>query len=164
MRDGVDPQQDEPASALLWDLDNVTTRRRDVPETADALSAMVGPQAPRIAAAQRSTFRASRTLLAQRGFEVLSGGRRLSGADWQLLARAQLLHRQGVRRFVLASNDGDLARLAKLGHLHVITTDASRLSAKLVGAADAVSVVVLGQRTVAEVAVTLAAVRPLLEE
>lgn len=140
-RDGLEVPSavfEERAICALWDLDNVNTRRRYLPQLADALSGVVGPEAFRVAAAQRITFRSSRAMLNEHGFEVLSGGRRANGADRQLLARARVLRRQGVKRFVLISNDGDLARIARLGELVVITPNAAQLSARLVAVASQV--------------------------
>ena len=142
MSDGARVEQAGPACALLWDLDNVTTSLKDLTQLAHALTRFVGPDSHRIAAAHRTNFRASRALLAACGIEILSGGRRASGADRKLLFRARQLHRQGVGRFVLVSNDGDFAPLAKLGDVHLVTTNTAYLSAKLVATAAGVSVLV----------------------
>lgn len=129
--------------ALLWDLDNVTTRQRNLHELADALTRFVGPQAPRVAAARRVTYRACRAVLEERGLEVLSGGCRASGADRRLLERARRIRQDGIQHFVVVSNDGDLARLARLGRVHVITLDPQYLSTRLAAVANAVSRMVL---------------------
>lgn len=131
------------ADALLWDLDNVNTKLRSLREMADALARLVGPSAPMVAAARRSSYRACRAVLPKFGFELLSGGQRASGADRRLLERARMLRRDGTRHFVVASNDGDLARLARLGTLHVVTHDPAHLSSKLEAVAETISVLVL---------------------
>lgn len=136
---------DAPSAALLWDLDNVNVRKAELPRLADALAALVGPGAVLIAAGHRTRYRASREMLAAHGIELLSGGRRASGADRQLVARARLLRRKGVRRYVVVSNDGDLARLAQLGDLHVVTLNASQLSRKLLAVGCQVWVLVFDQ-------------------
>lgn len=130
------------AVALLWDRDNVTTRTNPT-GLVEALVGFLGPNARLIAAAQRANYRASRILLEERGFELLSGGTRKSGADRQIVRRARVLRGEGIRQFVLASNDGDLVRLAKLGTLHVVTHDPAHLSSKLAAVAETISVLVL---------------------
>ncbi|WP_372440144.1 NYN domain-containing protein [Nocardioides cavernae] len=129
-----------PITALLWDLDNVTTKWRHLPELVAVLGEFAGPHAPKIAAGRRSTARRWAPLLNECGFETHSGGRSKSGADRQLLVRARQLHRSGVHRFLLASNDGDLARVAKLGELHVVTLDRRHVSQRLVGCASSIVV------------------------
>lgn len=131
------------AAALLWDLDNVNTKLRSLLEMADALARLVGPSAPMVAAARRSSYRACRAVLPEFGFELLSGGQRASGADRRLFERARRLRGDGIQHFVVASNDGDLARVAKLGTLHVVTHDPAHLSSKLAAVAETISVLVL---------------------
>lgn len=131
------------AAALLWDLDNVNTKLRSLLDMADALARLVGPSAPMVAAVRRSSYRSCRAVLPEVGFELLSGGQRASGADRRLLERARMLRRDGIRHFVVASNDGDLARVARLGTLHVVTHDPDHLSSKLAAVAETISVLVL---------------------
>ena len=135
----------QPLSALLWDLDNVGASTRRLPELADALTAMVEPGAVRVVAAQRTRYRASKELLQARGFEVLSGGTRKSGADRQLFVRGRSLSRRGVRRFLLVSNDGGLERLARFGEIHVVTWNSAWVSVRLAAAAHQVTEVRLEQ-------------------
>jgi len=129
-----------PAEVLLWDLDNVTTGWRHASSLAGLLAGLVGPQSPKVAAGRRSTARMLAPRLVEHGFETLSGGRGRSGADHQLLARAGQLSRLGAYRFFVASNDGDLSRVAKYGELHVVTLDESQVSQKLTLCADSVVV------------------------
>lgn len=128
-------------SALLWDLDNVTTRADLLPELAEALTRLVGPRGPWVAAAHRRAYRIHGGTLREHGIEVVSGGRRRAGADRQLIAHAHQLRRQGVQRFVLASHDGDFVGLAGLGELHIATLDPSQVSGKLVQVAEHIHVV-----------------------
>ena len=137
-----DPSRYDASAALLWDLDNVIVKG-GVPAMAVALIQLVGSSAPLVVAARRLSFRAHRASLSEAGFEVLSGGRQHNGADRRLIERARVLRRAGVGHFVLASNDGDLARLAKLGSLHVVTHDPTHLSARLAAVAETVSVLAL---------------------
>jgi hypothetical protein len=91
--------------ALLWDLDNVTTKHRELPSLAEALGALTGDDGLRFAAARRGTFRSVRDLMADHGIEALSGGSRKDGADRVLLAQARVLSRTGVEAFIVVSND-----------------------------------------------------------
>lgn len=129
---------DEANSAVLWDADNVATTKAAVPGLATVLAGLVKPGAPLVVAAQRRNFRIYRDVLVEAGYEVLSGGCRRSGADRRLVERARTLRRAGVRQFLVVSNDGDLARVAELGTLHVVTLNATQVSEKLVAAAASV--------------------------
>lgn len=129
-----------PATALLWDLDNVACPREHLPSLAAALTSLVEPDAPRIAAAHRRTFRASRAVLTGLGVEVWSGGRRRNGADRVLLSQATRLRDVGVERFVVASNDHRFARIATFADLHVLTLTDEYLSVRLRAAARSVTV------------------------
>lgn len=124
-----------PTTALLWDLDNVACPREHLPSLAAALTTLVEPDAPRIAAAHRRAFRASRDLLSDLGVQVWSGGRRRNGADRVLLAQANRLRDAGVERFVVASNDHRFARIAEFSDLHVVTLTDDYLSLRLRAAA-----------------------------
>lgn len=124
------PQERSPA-ALLWDVDNIIVPKRHMPALIAALKGLVEAGEPLIAAAQRQTYRANRSFLADHGFEVLSGGRRASGADKELLRRGRQLSRCGVRMFVVASNDGRFAALARIGEVHVATTQPALVSQRL---------------------------------
>lgn len=124
------PQERAPA-ALLWDVDNVIVPKRHMPTLIAALKVLVEADEPLIAAAHRHTYRANRFFLADHGFEVLSGGRRASGADKELIRRARQLTRCGVRMFIVASNDGRFAVLARIGEVHVATTQPALVSQRL---------------------------------
>ena len=76
----IEPPRTAATRALLWDVDNVAPRYRQLPSLAVALSELMGAGALGVAAAQRATFRSCRSLLTGCGFEVLSGGRRRNGA------------------------------------------------------------------------------------
>lgn len=128
------------ATALLWDLDNVAPRRMHLASLAGALCALLGPDAARVVAAHRRTYRSFRTLLTGLGMQVLSGGRRPNGADRVLLAEARLLHQHGVRQFLVASNDHRFARIATFADLHVLTLTDDYLSDRLRAAARTVTV------------------------
>ncbi|WP_135147135.1 NYN domain-containing protein [Blastococcus sp. TF02A_35] len=129
------------AVALLWDLDNVSVSRDDLPDLARALAALVPPQAPRIVAAHYRAYRTHRDMLAEQSFRVLCGGNQPEGTDGVLLRQARRLRRKrGIGQFVLASNDRDFARIATFGSLHVVTLDPTRLSARLRDRANAVTV------------------------
>src|SRR4051794_34285459 len=69
------------AGALLWDLDNVITRKRHLDSLAAALSELTEADGLKFAAARRGTFRAVREQLAGHGIQALSGGTRRNGAD-----------------------------------------------------------------------------------
>jgi hypothetical protein len=118
-------------SALLWDLDNVAPGLRHLVPVAALMGRLVEPTAPRVAAGHRRTFRACRPLLTDSGVEVWSGGRRPSGADRVLLRRAVVLREDGMRRFVVASNDGIFSEIAKYADLYVVTLDPSMVSVRL---------------------------------
>lgn len=128
------------AAPLLWDLDNVITRAKFMPHLAAVLAHIAGPGTIKIAAARRSTARKWAPMLREHGFETVSGGRAKSGADYQLRAQAAALHGRGAHAFTLASNDGDLARLARWGPLRVVTLSRSHLSGKLARHADSILV------------------------
>lgn len=125
---------------LLWDLDNMSGQRWQTLSLARALSLSVPDPAPRYAAARRPTWRRAQRPLGQFGFEVLSGGRSTSGADRRLCDMGSTLKRQGYRTFVVVSNDHYFTRLAKAGELHVVTLDRAHLSARLVEAAQSITV------------------------
>ncbi len=131
-----------PHTALLWDLDNVSTRRADLASMAQVVADLVQPAAARIAAAHRRSWRSCQTALTTAGFEVISGGRRSNGADRLLLQQARLLHRQGVTQFVVASNDHFFVEVASFADLHVVTLSDAYLSARLRAAAESVTVLV----------------------
>ncbi|QIK74752.1 hypothetical protein [Nocardioides piscis] len=122
-------------TALLWDFDNVIVGKAHLRELASTLGALVDSGAPRIAAAHRHRYLAYRLLLSEHGFEVLSGGRRASGADRELLKRGRHLLGLGTRRFVVASNDGRFSALAPPGELQVVTMDPRQVSRRLARAA-----------------------------
>lgn len=127
----MSPLPPAPTTALLWDLDNVTPPRAYLASLAEALSALVGPDAPRIAAGHRSTYRVTAELLEPLGVQVLSGGRRRNGADRVLLDQARALHAAGINRFMVASNDHRFRRIAALGSLEVITLHDGFVSQRL---------------------------------
>lgn len=118
-------------AVLLWDADNVWAAKRDLHRLLHALIAEAAFPTYRIAAAQRRMYRANRDFLTVNGFEVRSGGTRASGADKELLFRARQLAKVGVSLFVVASNDGRFAALARIGEVHVISTDVSQVSRRL---------------------------------
>jgi hypothetical protein len=124
--------------AMLWDMDNVLTRRQDVPGLARVLGDFGGPEVRRFAAGHTVTCRAHGTTASEVGFEVLDGGRRAQGADRRLLRRASKQAASGAQHFWVASNDGSFARVAHLGYLTVLTLDETRVSARLRAAAIAV--------------------------
>lgn len=132
-------------TALLWDLDNVTTRCRHLPHLAKALATIAGTHTPKVAAGRRSTALKWEPLLTELGFETESGGKSKSGADRKLLLRARHLHELGVRSFMVASNDGDLAGVAKWGDLHVVTLNRAHVSLRLTKCAS--SILVLAPET-----------------
>jgi hypothetical protein len=113
--------------ALLWDLDNMPGRRWQLLSLARTLSLTVPNQAPRYAAARRTTWRWTEPLLMPLGFEVLSGGRSASGADRRLCDQGRVLNRAGHAQFIVVSNDKYFARLAALGEVHVVSLDTSNL-------------------------------------
>lgn len=122
-------------SALLWDLDNVAPGYAHLATLAAVLSGLTESNAPRVAAGHRATYRVCQPLLDRVGFEVLNGGRGANGADRALSLRAEALRRSGVERFIVASNDGAFARLARLGDLYVVTLEGAPVSRKLRDAA-----------------------------
>ena len=117
--------------ALLWDLDNVTAGQAHIQSLAKALSSSVQPNAPRIAAARRATYRLTSEPLASLGIRLLSGGRQRDGADRVLIQQARALSATGVRAFYVASNDHSFHRIADFAALHVLTLDASETSTRL---------------------------------
>jgi hypothetical protein len=129
-----------PIAALLWDLDNVAPGRAHLGSLALAISGLVRPDAPRIAAGHRYTYGFSAGPLQALGIQVLSGGRRRNGADRVLLNQATALWTRGVERFLVASNDHRFARIAAFADLHVITLDESGLSMRLRDQAQSVTV------------------------
>lgn len=142
---GVDVPPELMHAALLWDVDNVWAAKGDLHRLLCALITKAAFPAYRIAAAQRRTFRAYREFLTTNGFEVRSGGTRASGADKELLLRARQLTKVGVRLFVVASNDGRFAALARIGEVRVISTDTSQVSQRLARVATRVDEVGLGR-------------------
>jgi hypothetical protein len=120
-----------PGMALLWDLDNVTAGLAHIQSLAQALSSVVQPGAPRIAAARRATYRLTREPLASLGIRLLSGGQQRDGADQVLIQQARALSAMGVRAFYVASNDHRFHRIADFAALHVLTLDASETSTRL---------------------------------
>lgn len=129
-------------AALLWDLDNVTTRSNDLPRLARALARLTGPHALLTAAGRRPMYRAARAPLSALGFTVLSGAKRTNGADKALLEHAALLHRRhGVCHFVVASNDHAFTCLPIGTYLTVATPTPEHASQRLLAAANQVIVV-----------------------
>lgn len=128
--------------AMLWDLDNLSTGRHDVPELAAFLAHLGGPGMPRIAAGHFVTCRAVAAEVSAAGFEVRSGGHRPQGADRVLLRQARRHARGGGTYFLVGSSDGAFARVGRLGHLVVLSLDETRVSRRLWKAADAVIVLV----------------------
>jgi hypothetical protein len=128
-------------SVLLWDLDNVNPGYRHMENLARALLRFVEPTATRIAAGNRSVYRACRRPLARVDIGVVNGGRGTNGADRTLLSYARMLKRSGVERFVVASADGTFARIGDFGELHVVTLAGASVSNRL--QAKALSVVAL---------------------
>jgi hypothetical protein len=116
-------------------MDNVSTGRDQVADLARLLGALGGPGVQRIAAGHFVTCRAHGPAAAERGFEVLDGGRRPQGADRLLLRRASRQAKNGARHFWVASNDGAFSQVARLGPLTVLTLDETRVSARLRAAA-----------------------------
>jgi hypothetical protein len=129
-----------PTTAMLWDFDNIAPPREHLASLAQALWGHIGPGVPLIAAAHRATFRSCRTMLADLGIELLSGGRRRNGSDRLLLDHAKALQQQGVTHFIVASNDYRFRRIATFAELHVLTLSASQVSDRLRAAALSVSV------------------------
>lgn len=123
---------------LLWDLDNVTPARRQFRATAEALSELISPSAPRIAAGHRTLFRACRGTLEELGFTALSGGRLRDGADRVLLRHARRAAAAGVREFFVVSNDHSFAELSRWGDLRVFTLDERQVSRRLADRARAI--------------------------
>jgi hypothetical protein len=136
-----DEEATRQASALLWDVDNVCPRLTTIYDLGRALSGLVAPGSPRIASAHRQRFRVVREPLEALGMDVISGGVRPQGADLMLLNKAKWLRRAGVRRFVVASNDHEFARLAKWGAVHVATLTETLVSGELRAAAQTVTVI-----------------------
>lgn len=126
-------------AVLLWDVDNMPGPRGAAWSLATVLNASVADDALRIAGARRVTYRRMRRGLEEIGFEVLSGGNGASGADRCLCERGRALHRHGHQTFVVISNDGYFARLARLGAVHVVTMDPRHLSVRLDMAAASVT-------------------------
>ena len=56
--------------------------------------------------------------------------------------RARRLHRQGVGCFLVASNDGRFADIARFGELRVVTFDGDRVSTRLLAVATEVTLLV----------------------
>jgi hypothetical protein len=127
---------------MLWDLDNLSTGRHDVPELAAFLAHLGGPGMPRIAAGHFVTCRALAAEVSAAGFDVRSGGRRPHGADRVLLRQARRHAKGGWTYFLVGSSDGAFARVSHLGHLVVLSLDETRVSRRLWKAADAVIVLV----------------------
>ncbi len=123
---------------MLWDMDNVLTRRQDVAGLARLLGDFGGPAVRRIAAGHLVTCRAHAATASDMGFEVLNGGRRRQGADGLLIRHASRQAQRGALHFWVASNDGAFSRIAELGYLTVLTLDETRVSARLRAAAIAV--------------------------
>lgn len=125
--------------ALLWDLDNVTTRQRGLTSLAQTLSSLVPSDAPRLAAAHRTLARQCQPLLAGCNIRLVSAGRRSNGADRLLLVRAQSLQSSGTTCLLVASNDGLFALLPANVEVHVLTLHPARVSNRLKERAQSVS-------------------------
>ncbi|MGY1608472.1 hypothetical protein [Geodermatophilus sp. SYSU D00700] len=114
-----------------------------LPSLAQALTALVPSDAPRIAAAHWRAYRNHRDGLAGCGWRVLCGSRLPRGTDEVLLRQARALRRRrGVTRFLLVSGDHDFTPIAALGDLHVVTRNAARCSTRLRNRARSVTVLV----------------------
>ena len=140
------PRESLAYAALLWDLDNVAPRREHLASFAEALCALLAPDAPCVVAAHRRAFRSCQGRLTDLGMQVLSGGRRRNGADRVLLDQARALSQQGVQQFLIASNDARFARVASFADLHVLSLTDAYVSRRLRAAARSVTVMVLGPR------------------
>ena len=132
---------------LLWDIDNMPGKHWQFLSLARVLSLTVPEGAPRYAAARRGTWRRTQPMLAQYGFEVLSGGRSTSGADRRLCDTGRSLRRHGYRRFVVVSNDHFFSRLASFGEIDVVTLDPANLGTRLSEAARSVTVLTFNGAT-----------------
>lgn len=122
---------------LLWDLDNLSTSAGRIQDLATLMGRFGGPDTERFAAGHQVICRSHGAFARQAGFEVRSAGRRRQGADRLLLRHATDLATRGVKYFCVGSSDGAFASIGELGHLVVITMDASRVSRRLSAAADA---------------------------
>jgi hypothetical protein len=131
---------DQAPIALLWDLDNVSVPLSDMDSLARALTDLVGPDAPKVAAAHYRVFRLCGAMVRAHGVRVLCGPRNPAGADEVLLREARKLRKRGVGRFLVASNDHVFARLAASAELHVVTLNGELLSRRLRAAARSVTV------------------------
>jgi hypothetical protein len=129
------------ATALLWDLDNVSVPLADLDSFAQTVTGLVEPGAARVAAANWRAFRLYGDTLRAHGVRVVCGGRDPDGADGVLLRQARRLRRKGgISRFIVASNDHAFARIAASAELHVVTLTSDYVSGRLRAAARSVTV------------------------
>lgn len=133
--------EDEARTALLWDLDNVAPPRQHLASFAWALSGLVAPDEPVIAAGHRLTFRACRPLLATSGFRCAPAGDGTTAPDRALLREARTPADQGFRRFLVASNDHRFARIAAFANLPVPSLTDEYISGRLRTVAERVGAV-----------------------
>lgn len=127
----MDSQREPTLPVLLVDLDNVTVRK---PYRADFLAHLlstVGPVQEALCSAHRRVLRDWLCLLTDAQVTPVHGGCRPNGADRALMERARTAARRGVREFIVASNDGGFAWLARLGRLTVITNRPEYVSHRL---------------------------------
>ena len=122
-------------TALLWDLDNVSVQRDDMPSLAESLSSLVEPASPRIASANWRAYRLYRNIVRSHGIRVICGGHDPDGADGVLLRQVKRLRRRGIDRFLVASNDHSFAKIATFAELHVLTLTSDYVSGRLLAAA-----------------------------
>lgn len=126
-------------AALLWDLDNVTPGNRYLTALARTLINVAGPGCAVYAAGHAGVCRAVRRDLTPLGITVLPGTRVPNGADQALLHLASKLFRsQGIRAFLVASNDQAFARLPLHTEVIVLTLHPDLVSARLRARAQAV--------------------------
>lgn len=130
----------ELGTALLWDLDNVAVPLTDMNSFAEALSDLVHPEAPKVAAANWRAFRLYGDALRAQGIRVICGARDPDGADGVLLRQARRLRKRGVEQLLIASNDRAFARLAASAELHVVTLTGDLVSGRLRAVARSVTV------------------------
>lgn len=137
----AEPIPGDGPAALLWDLDNVSVPLLDLDSLAQALTCLVEPGAPRVASAHWRMFRLGRDILRGHGIRVVCGARDPDGADGVLLQQARRLRKRGVRRFIVASNDGDFARIARpSAEVHVVTLTGDLVSGRLRAVARSITV------------------------
>lgn len=128
------------ATALLWDLDNVSGPQEYMDSLARAVGGLVEPGAVRVAAANWRMFRLSRATLRAHGIRVVCSGRDPGGTDAVLLRQARRLRKRGVERFLVVSNDHIFARIAASAELHVATLSGPMVSGRLRAVARSVTV------------------------